>query len=161
MHDFFNHKTTYMGKKLALSFRKYSEPDLSAIAYAVTHSIADNGDFPDLLPLLPPIQETAEQFQVAVTNARLGDMLKIMIKNDLKEKLITLLRELGELVEKKSNGDELVLIRSGFLLSKPPRDVTLQKPEEFEVLPGKKKRTNNITDKKSEGCQGISVSVYA
>jgi hypothetical protein len=126
-----------MGNKLALSFRKYSEPNLLAIAYSTTHSIADNGDFPDLLPLLPPIQQTAEQFQVAVTNARLGDTLKIMIKNDLKEKLITLLRELGELVEKKSNGDELTLIRSGFILAKPPREATLQKPEEFEVLPGK------------------------
>jgi hypothetical protein len=72
-----------------------------------------------------------------MTGARLGDTLKIMIKNDLKEKLISLLRELGELVEKRSNGDELVLIRSGFLLNKPSREVTLQKPEDFEVLPGK------------------------
>jgi hypothetical protein len=126
-----------MSKKLALSFRKYNEPDLYAIAWDVTHTMTENGDFPDLQPLLPPIRETAEQFQVAMTNARRGDTLKIMIKNDVKEKLISLLRELGELVEKRSNGDDLLLIRSGFLLTKPSKEVTIQKPEEFEVLPGK------------------------
>jgi hypothetical protein len=138
MHSLFiNHKTKCMGKKLALSFRKYNEPDLNAIAWDVTHAMAENGDFPDLQPLLPPIRETAEQFQVAMTAARLGDSLKIMIKNDLKEKLISLLRELGELVEKRSNGDDVLLVRSGFVLTKPLKEVTLQKPEDFIVLPGK------------------------
>jgi hypothetical protein len=80
-----------------------------------------------------------------MTDASLGDMYHILIKSDLKEKLIALLRELGEWVEKKandidspSNGIDAVLCSSGFRMAKPRSEVELKNPTEFCVLPGKK-----------------------
>lgn len=127
-----------MSKKLALNFRKYSEPDLYAMGMIVTSKLADNKNFPEVEPMLPPIRETAEKFQQAMTDSFLGDTLQILIKNDLKEKLISLLRELGEWVEKQSKGVDVVLITSGFPMAKQRRGVELQIPDDFRILPGKK-----------------------
>lgn len=127
-----------MSRKLALNLRNYKEQDLIAIAMSATIKLTDNDNFPGVEPMLPPIRETAEQFQNAITEASLGDTLKIIIKNDIKEKLIPLLRELGEWVEKKAAGDDAALASSGFLRAKPRSEIALKDPSEFCVLPGKK-----------------------
>jgi hypothetical protein len=126
-----------MSRKLALNFREYNEPDLITIACRVTDKLANNERFPEVKPLLSPIRETAQQLQSAVVDASLGDTLKIIIKNDYKEKLIILLRELGDWIEKHSSGDELTLVSSGFKLAKPRKEISLQNPEEFIIMPGK------------------------
>ena len=126
-----------MSRKLALNFREYNEPDLITIAYRVTDKLANNERFPEVKLLLSPIRETARQLQSAVIDASLGDTLKIIIKNDYKEKLIILLRELGDWIEKHSSGDELALVSSGFKLAKPRKEISLQNPEEFIIMPGK------------------------
>lgn len=133
-----------MSRKLALNFRNLSDPDLYGMATLVVGKLTNNDNFPDAEPLLPPIRETAGQFLQAMSDASLGDMYHILIKNGLKEKLIGLLRALGEWVEKKSNdidspnGIEAVLCSSGFRMAKPRSEVELQNPTEFCVLPGKR-----------------------
>lgn len=133
-----------MNRKLALSFRNLSEPDLYSMAWGVVGKLTDNEYFPDAGPMLPPIQKTAEEFIQAMNDAYLGDQYYILSKNKLKEKLIALLRELGEWVEKRSKdinapyGNELALLSSGFSLAKLPGDVELQTPENFRISPGKK-----------------------
>lgn len=126
-----------MNRKLALNFRKYNEPDLITAAYRVADKLADNERFPEVKPMLSPILETAKELQFAVVNASNGDSLKIIIKNDIKEKLIALLRELGDWIEKHSNGDELALVSSGFMLAKPRKEISLSNPVEFVIMPGK------------------------
>lgn len=126
-----------MSRKLALNFRKYNEPDLITVAYRVAGKLTNNEHFPEVKTLLSPIIETAKQLQSAVVNASDGDTLKIIIKNDFKEKLIALLRELGDWIEKQSNDDELALVSSGFKLAKPRKEISLQNPVEFIILPGK------------------------
>jgi len=125
-----------MSRKLALNFRKYSDPDLITAAYRVVDKLINNEHFPEAKPLLSPITETAKQLQLAVVNAMDGDTIKILIKNDLKEKLIALLRELGDWIEKQSNVDDLALISSGFKLAKPRKEISLQNPVDFIILPG-------------------------
>jgi hypothetical protein len=125
-----------MSRKLALSFRKHNENDLSAIAFIVTDKLADNDHFPDVKPMLSPVRETGKQLRDAVIDASLGDTLKIIIKNDIKEKLIVLLRELGDWVEKHANGEDAVLVSSGFRLAKPKKEISLQNPAEFIIMPG-------------------------
>jgi hypothetical protein len=133
-----------MNRKLSLNFRKPGDTDLYGMAIRVVGKLTDNEHFPDAGPLLPPIQTTATQFLQAVNNAKLGDTYHILIRNELKEKLIAQLRELGEWVEKRSddldktNGIESVLASSGFDQAKPPREIELKTPEDFCILPGKK-----------------------
>ncbi|AEV99285.1 hypothetical protein A4D02_32305 [Niastella koreensis] len=126
-----------MNRKLALNFRKHSGPDLITDAYRVVNKLTDNEFFPEVKPLLAPILETANQLQHAVVEASDGDSLKIIIKNDMKEKLIALLRELGDWIEKHSNGDDLAMVSSGFMLAKPRKEISLQNPVEFIIIPGK------------------------
>lgn len=126
-----------MNRKLALNFRNHSGPDLITDAHRVVNKLADNEYFPEVKPMLAPILETAKQLQLAVVNASDGDSLKIIIKNDIKEKLIALLRELGDWIEKHSNGDDLAMVSSGFMLAKPRKEISLQAPVEFMIMPGK------------------------
>lgn len=126
-----------MSRKLALSFRKLNENDLVGLALAVVDKLDNNERFPEAKPMLAPILETATQLRLAVSEASLGDSLKIIIKNDFKEKLIALLREIGDWIERHSNGDELALISSGFKLARPRKEISLQNPVEFIILPGK------------------------
>lgn len=126
-----------MKKALALNFRKYNDPDLDQMAFYICDKLTRNESFQDIQPLLAPVRKTAEQFQQARRAASFGDTQKIIIKNDLKEKLISLLRELGDIIQVKSRSDEWLLIASGFEMAKPPKKSTLEKPEEFMVLPGK------------------------
>lgn len=134
-----------MNRKLALNFRNLSDPDLFGFATLIIGKLTDNDNFPDAGPFLPPIYETNQQFIQAMSDASLGDMYYTLLRNRLKEKLIALLRELGEWVEKKvndmdspPNGIEVVLCSSGFRMAKPRSEVTLKEPSEFCVLPGKK-----------------------
>lgn len=126
-----------MSKRLALNFRKLKDHDLYMLAMMVVHHLADNEYFPDAAPMLPPIRETVEQFNIAMSQAHRGDILKINIKNDYKEKLIPLLRDLGEWIEEKANGAETLLLSSGFPIAKARGEVELQSPAGFRILPGK------------------------
>lgn len=126
-----------MNKKLSLNIRKHKDGELNIYAMYILHSLTDNEHFPDVGPLLEPIRETGDQYQKALYTALNGDIVNISIKNDLREKLIMLLRELGEWIQKRSNGADTPLITSGFLIAKPKDEIQLVEPEDFRILPGK------------------------
>jgi hypothetical protein len=126
-----------MNKKLSLNIRKHKDGELYNYAMYIVHCLTDNEHFPGVAPLLDPIRETGDQFQKAIYDASNGDILKISIKNDLREKLILLLRELGEWIQKRSNGAETPLVTSGFLIAKPKDEIELAEPTDFQILPGK------------------------
>jgi hypothetical protein len=126
-----------MNKKLSLNIRKHKDGELNIYAMYIIHCLTDNEYFPDVKPLLAPIRETCDQYQKAMYTSLNGDILNINIKNDLREKLILQLRELGEWIQKRSNGAETSLIASGFLIAKPKDETELAQPEEFRILPGK------------------------
>ncbi|MCS3799460.1 hypothetical protein [Niastella sp. OAS944] len=125
-----------MNRKLALNFRKHNDAELNEIAYFIWNSLHNNKDWLDIQTLLPPIQKTLEQFQHYRQEAWNGDTQMIIIKNDFKEKLISLLRELGETIQLKAKGDEWLILTSGYETAKPPKNAKLEKPGEFKVLPG-------------------------
>jgi hypothetical protein len=126
-----------MNKKLALNFRKYNDSEIDEIAFHICNQMTGSEHFPDFQTLLPPISETLKQFQHYRRESFAGDTNMILVKNDFKEKLIYLLRDLGEMVDKKANGDELMIVRSGFDIARPPQKAKLEKPNYFQVLPGK------------------------
>jgi len=126
-----------MNKKLSLNIRKNKDGELGNYAMCIIHKLTDNEYFPEVAPLLGPIRETGEQYQQAFYAARNGDIVNISIKNDLREKLILQLRELGELIQKRSDGNDTSLLSTGFLIAKPKEDIELAEPNEFCILPGK------------------------
>ena len=126
-----------MNKKLSLNIRKHKDGELNNYARCILHSLTDNEYFPDVAPLLTPIRETSDQYQTALYSSFNGDILYINIKNDLREKLILQLRELGEWIQKRSNGAEIPLKSTGFLITKPKEAIELTEPTEFRILPGK------------------------
>lgn len=126
-----------MNKKLSLNIRKNKDSELGNYTMCIIHKLTNNEHFPDVAPLLEPIRETGDQYQQAFYAAQNGDIVNISIKNDLREKLILQLRELGEWIQKRSNGDETPLLTTGFAIAKPKEEVELAEPTEFCILPGK------------------------
>src|SRR5690242_13747229 len=121
-----------MIRRLALNFRKYNESELDELAMNICKRMIGSEHFPEYQTLLEPIHETAKQFQQYRRESAHGDTQMILIKNDRKERLISLLQELGELVDRKANGDELYMVRSGFDFAKPTKKINLEQPEEFQ-----------------------------
>lgn len=126
-----------MNKKLSLNIRKNKDSELGNYTMCIVHKLTNNEHFPDVAPLLEPIRETGDQYQQAFYASQNGDIVNISIKNDLREKLILQLRELGEWIQKRSNGDETPLLTTGFSIAKPKEEVELTEPTEFCILPGK------------------------
>lgn len=126
-----------MNKKLSLNIRKHKDGELYNYAMCIVHKLTDNEYYPDVETLLTPIRKTGKEYQEAMYAALHGDIIQISIKNDLREKLILLLRELGEWIQKKSNGDETHLLSTGFSIAKPKEEIELAEPTEFCLLPGK------------------------
>jgi hypothetical protein len=125
-----------MNRKLALNFRKYNDSELEEIAHFICVRLRNSEEWKDIQNLLAPTEATLKQFQHYRGEAWSGDTNMILIKNDFKEKLISLLTELGETVQLKAKGDEWLIVTSGYKLTKPPRKANLENPEEFKVLPG-------------------------
>lgn len=142
-----------MNRRLALSFRKYNDSELDEIAHFICARLRDNEDWPDLQNLLPPIVETLKQFQHYRGEAMSGDTNMIIVKNDLKEKLIILLRELGETIQLKAKDDEWLVITSGYKFTKPPKKTNIEKPEQFQVLPGKQNGQIILQAKRVKGAK--------
>jgi hypothetical protein len=142
-----------MNRKLALNFRKYNDSELEEVAFFICNRLRTNEEWTDILMLLPPIEETLKQFQHYRHESWTGDTNMILIKNDFKEKLILLLRELGETVQLKANGDEWLIITSGYKAVKPPKKTNLEKPDEFKVLPGKQNGQIILQAKRVKGAK--------
>jgi hypothetical protein len=126
-----------MKRKLALNFKETRDSDLYGLACAVVQKMTENEHFPDPGMLIIELEELKNQFRGAMTDAALKDREKIAYKNNVKVSLIQKLKQVGEFVLVESKGAELPMITSGFSLYKPVDEITLKKPAQFRITPGK------------------------
>jgi hypothetical protein len=131
-------KSYFMKKKLALNFKGVTDADLSMVAFTVWRSMSDNDNFPDPGMLIIELKETSTQFDKAMSEACLGDRVKIYTKNSVKALLIKKLKQVGAFVDAHANGSEWLMLNSGFPLKKPVDEIKLRHPGDFKILPGKK-----------------------
>ena len=125
-----------MKKKVSLNFKETNDPDLNMLALNIALRMTGNEHFPDPGFLVIELNELSSQFNIALADVGLRDMVKISIKNSLRALLIKKLKEVGEFVIKESKGKETALLSSGFPLIKPVDEVILNEPDNFSVKPG-------------------------
>jgi hypothetical protein len=126
-----------MKKKLSLSFKDYRDEDLNVAAIIIVSKMTGNENFPDAVPLVNELTDLSRRYLDAMSAASLRDMEKVAIKNQLRGHLIRALKQLGLYVTLVAKGNNLLLLSSGFPLTKPKGETVLSEPQEFKVSAGR------------------------
>jgi len=113
-----------MAKHLNVNFKTYNQADLLAKAGHIVARLKDNAYFPEPWPApLPPL-ETIEglvsRYALAYQAALNGDRLKIAERNAISEELIQQLKKIAHYLEVIADGNEAILISSGYDVSHEP-----------------------------------------
>jgi hypothetical protein len=96
-----------------------------------------NENFPESGSLVDELTDLSKRYFDALSGASYRDTEKVAIKNDLRNHLIRVLKQLGQHVALVAKGDVSLLLSSGFPLTKPKGEMVLSEPEEFKVTPGR------------------------
>jgi len=119
--------------KVVLDFMVYPVVEKLPFYKNITIQVADASLYPNLPVSLATIKAALDDFESALLAAKDGGHTAIAVRND-KEKIVDeMFRDLASYVNKVANGDETIIIKSGFHASKQP--MAHQKPE-FTVSDG-------------------------
>ena len=136
--------------KIVVSFARTSDSNLSTKSQFIISSMTGNTNFTTPTPTLAVLTAARTAFDTALAAAQTRDVNKIAVKNDKRELLIVLLRQLANYVELISNGNRTIMLSSGFELAKDGNDsVSLGNINNFTVTEG-----NNIGQVVSK-CEGV------
>lgn len=103
-----------MKLKIKSSYRKSSDTYLLKICSRVKESLRGNDFYPHPTPELSVVDKAFLDFQVAVSLAGRNDRTLSSAKNDKKAVLIGIMDGLADYVTTTSNGDNTMLLSSGF-----------------------------------------------
>jgi hypothetical protein len=124
-------------QKLLLGFTRYGNDALDNKAREIVQGMTGNPHFPTPVPALADVQTALTIYQDALSQASKGGTEKTAIKNQRRRELETLLKRLGSYVEDTAQGNDVMLISSGFDLAKLREPVgILQKPAKVKVISG-------------------------
>lgn len=124
--------------KLRVDYARLSDADLELKADAVVAAFNEHmAVFDSPNPPLPDFNTAVIEYTTALTNAQTRDKTMVAIKNAKRVVLLQMMAALANYVMNKANGDETILVMSGFDLArpgvaKPPIGV----PENFSIKNG-------------------------
>jgi len=134
--------------KVLIDFSKFTDSELDQQAEAIVVAMTGNADFPTPVPPLADVTDTINNYQEGLTKAATGDHTAVEIKDQRRQDLENILRQLGLYVQAQSGGDPALIVSSGFKMSKTPSPVgPLPKPTGFEVMPQGKGEMKLAVDK--------------
>ena len=124
-------------KKVNLGFGGLADGTLLVKAQSIIAAMTGNAYFPAPVPELTVATTATTNYQAALSAAKSGNRTDIAEKNAKKDDLIQALVHLGNYVMLTAKGDEVILVSSGYALSRvkepsPP----LVKPEIIKVEDG-------------------------
>jgi hypothetical protein len=105
--------------KISLSFSRFTDAAFLTQGEHVHLNMTGNVYFPDPVPTLADIKIAIDAYRDALTNAKGLGIVPVAIKNQTREALEQLLFQLGMFVMFVANGNETILITSGYTLTKP------------------------------------------
>lgn len=97
-----------------VSRNKYSDEGISTYAQSIKNDLTDNPNFPSPSPTLTEIQKGIDELNIAIVNSKNGTKEDTVIKKNKRAALETLLKKLANYVQDTSNGDEAMILSSGF-----------------------------------------------
>ena len=108
--------------KASISFlNDDTDPQLITDASGIVQSLTNNTIYPTPMPTLAAVSEALAAFAHALAAAAEGGVSLTLAKNDAREVLTGLLRELSSYVQLTCKGDMTKLLTSGFPVQKPVR----------------------------------------
>lgn len=119
------------------SANQYSDSALTTKVNTVLEKMTGNISFPNPDPALAEVKAKNDLFTLAAAKAPQGGKQETANKNQLREELVSLLKRLVIYVELTCNGDETMLLSSGFDLHKKASPVgQLPMPEGLKATVG-------------------------
>lgn len=113
-----------MKKTILKKYRRERDSDLAPTAKRVLEKLKNNQKYPNPPVALAKLEEKVPLYEASLVNARGRDKEMVAIKKALKVEITALLNELDSYVTLISNGDEAMLLSSGFDIS----GLTSEKP---------------------------------
>lgn len=106
-----------MKKRILKKYKLERDSDLSTTAKRVVEKSKNNAKFTNLPEALAKLEAMLQPYDASVVNARGREKEMIAIKKGLKAEIVALLTEMDNYVTAVSNGDEAILLSSGFDIS--------------------------------------------
>jgi hypothetical protein len=118
-----------MATKVSLSFGKLADTELDNFAQGVINALTGNAAFPAPPVTLANLQAAQDDFTAKMAAAQTGGVADTAAKNNSKQTLITMLRDVAAYVQIRCNNDPAILLSSGFQMQSTNRtQVELTKP---------------------------------
>jgi len=120
-----------------VSTSKYADSELTTKAGHIVEKMTDNTNFTTPEPPLANITAAKNALIAAMAKVQNGSKEDTVIKNNCRTALETLLKSEADYVQRISNGDEAIILSSGFDVNKKPGTVgQLAKPANLSLKPG-------------------------
>lgn len=121
--------------KVSLGFSRESDTELERSATSIHDAMTGNESYPTPPITLAALKTAIDEFAVALANQWSAGPLGTSIKNDKRAALITILVKIGSYVQIEANGDQTVLISSGYKpISTSRTSVPLPTPVPIKVV---------------------------
>ena len=138
-----------MGKSKVIYYfgnRSYTDSELAGFTDGIIEKMGKNPAFIDLAPLLVSLKATNIDFSTLIARASSGDREIIAQKNAVRAEVESQLAAIAFKVQTISQGDELVILSSGYKVKRKSEHVgMLDKPENVKAVPGKRDGTIDVS----------------
>jgi hypothetical protein len=125
--------------KVIISFgrNRFSDAALVTKAHYIIQLMTENPAYPSPSPTIANVVKATDSYESALSNASSGAREAIVLKNNARTELETVLHQLAEYVQITSKGDEATILSGGFDVKKKPSPVgILDKPKSLTVKQG-------------------------
>ena len=121
-------------KKALIDFSHFKDDELLVTGRHIYDSLDGNSNFLGLAGKLPTLLTALDEYEPALAKSIGGSKLDTSIKNQKREALIDVLKDIGEDVNDEADGDEPKIVSSGYDMSKDREPVgTLPPPEDMNL----------------------------
>jgi hypothetical protein len=125
-----------------VSTSKYADSELTVKTGHIVEKLTDNLNFKDPDPALAIITAANNAFLASIAKAQNGTKEDTVIKNNCRAALETLLKSEADYVQRVSNGDEAIILSSGFDVNRKQGTIgQLDKPTNLTLKPGSNRGT--------------------
>lgn len=122
--------------KVIINYSKLTDANLLSKAEHILQSMTGNPDFPSPVPTLADVQTAVTKYSADLVLAQGLGKVNIANKNQSRMELEKLLAQLGMFVMFVANGDEAMLVGSGFTLAKTPEPGYITNPGNVSLTNG-------------------------
>ena len=126
-----------MATKVSFGFGRLSDTELDNFAQGVIDAMTGNTAFPTPPVTLANLQTAQDDFTARMAAAQTGGLADTAAKNNSRQTLITMLRDVAAYVQIKCNNDPAILLSSGFQMQSTNRaQVELAQPQSLSLKNG-------------------------